>query len=248
MAAHLLYINNARALQRERVFRDRSNPLDTHDDKAMHKYYRFTRRGIMHVLDLLEPHLQPATARSHSIDGRLQVFVCLNYYATSDFYSSVLKEHGISISSVCRIVERVTDVIVSLKDDIITWGDQLTKQTDFYHKSGFPAVVGAVDCTHVWLDSSPVGENEHIYVNRKGWHSINVQYIVDANYKIINVVARWPGSTHDSRILENSEVGRMFERGELQGIILGDSGYPQRPWLMTPFRTPNTRPERAYNR
>ena len=31
-------------------------------------------------------------------------------------------------------------------------------------------------------------------------------------HKIINVVARWPGSTHDARILENSEVGRMFER------------------------------------
>ena len=248
MARQLLYVANGRALMRERVFRDRSNPLETHDDKAMHKYYRFTRQGIMNIIDLLEPHLQPSTTRSHAIDGRLQIFIALNYYATSDFYSSVRKEHGISISSVCRIVHRVSEVLVELKDEILTFGEKEQKQNEFFALSRFPRVVGAVDGTHVWLDSSPLGELEHIYVNRKGYHSINVQFIVDASFKIINVVARWPGSTHDARILENSEVGRMFERGDLQGVLVGDSGYPQKPWLMTPFRNPRNRAQLSYNR
>ena len=88
MAAQLLYVCNARALQRERVFRDRLNPLDTYSDRRMHKYYRFTRRGIMQVIDILQPHLQNQTQRSHAIDPRVQIFVALRYYATGDFYSS----------------------------------------------------------------------------------------------------------------------------------------------------------------
>ncbi len=148
MARQLLYVANGRALMRERVFRDRSNPLETHDDKAMHKYYRFTRQGIMNIIDLLEPHLQPSTTRSHAIDGRLQIFIALNYYATSDFYSSVRKEHGISISSVCRIVHRVSEVLVELKDEILTFGEKEQKQNEFFALSRFPRVVGAVDGTH----------------------------------------------------------------------------------------------------
>jgi hypothetical protein len=88
---------------------------------------------------------------------------------------------------------------------------------------------------------------EYAYVNRKGKHSLNVQLICDVNFKIMNVVARWPGSTHDSRILENSAIGDMFESGRLQGMLLGDGGYPQKNYLMTPFRNPNTPAQRAYN-
>ncbi len=107
MAARILFVCNGRAIQRERVFRDRMNPLDSFSDKRMHKYYRFTRAGIMHVMDLLTPHLQNDTMRSHAIDPRVKVFVALRYYATGDFYSSTGGYHGISEASVCRIVQKV---------------------------------------------------------------------------------------------------------------------------------------------
>jgi hypothetical protein len=87
-----------------------------------------------------------------------------------------------------------------------------------------------------------------VYVNRKSWYSINVQLMCNSDYKITNVVARWPGSTHDSRVLRNSSIGQKFERGELDGLILGDSGYALQPWLMTPFLNPSTPGENAYNR
>lgn len=57
--------------------------------------------------------------------------------------------------------------------------------------------------------------------------SINVQTISRANLLITDVVARWPGSTHDSTIYQNSRRYARFERGEYMGAyLLGDSGYP----------------------
>lgn len=57
--------------------------------------------------------------------------------------------------------------------------------------------------------------------------------------QIIDVVAKWPGSVHDSRILKNSKLYEKFREGELpslpNGIILGDSGYPLLEWLLLPF-------------
>ena len=80
-------------------------------------------------------------------------------------------------------------------------------------------------------------DNEPLYVNRHRYHSINVQVVCDANYCLLDVVAQWPGSTHDSRILHQSALKQLFERGIVpQGChMLGDSGYPCMTWLLTPF-------------
>lgn len=48
--------------------------------------------------------------------------------------------------------------------------------------------------------------------------------------------------------VQNSNVGQEFSDGNYQGILLGDSGYPLHPWIMTPFLHPANNAERAFNR
>lgn len=74
--------------------------------------------------------------------------------------------------------------------------------------------------------------------NRHGFFSMNVPTIADADLRILNVVARWPGSVHDSTIFANSNVRNELERGQYGDfVIVGDGGYANRPYLCTPFRT-----------
>jgi hypothetical protein len=109
----------------------------------------------------------------------------------------------------------------------------------FYAIAGFPSIVGIVDGTHVRIQA-PSLATERDYVNRKNQHSINVQVVINARGCFTNVVANWSGSAHDSFIMRNSNIWHAFETGQLQGLILGDSGYALRPWLMTPIRRPAT--------
>ena len=50
-----------------------------------------------------------------------------------------------------------------------------------------------------------------MFFNRKKVHSINTQVVFDANFNILDVVAKWPGATHDSRILMVSGLRQLFE-------------------------------------
>ena len=67
---------------------------------------------------------------------------------------------------------------------------------------------GTNDGTHV-----PIlvpNENHADYVNRKGYHSIIMQAVVDHSNLYRYVVIGWPGSVHDARVLSNSKI---FEKG-----------------------------------
>ena len=72
----------------------------------------------------------------------------------------------------------------------------------------------------------------------------------ESDFKIVNCVAKWPGSTHDSRMLRESLIYAGFEKeGYIgPGIILGDSGYLLKEWLMVPFMNPGKAAEQRYNR
>ena len=85
------------------------------------------------------------------------------------------------------------------------------------------------------------------FVNRKQVYFSNVQAVCDRDAFITNIVARWSGSTHDSRIFENSKITDKLRDGALGGILVGDSGYACRAYLMTPILKPKNAGEVRYN-
>lgn len=164
----------------------------------------------------------------------------------------------LSQPSVSRSIHEVIDSFNAwtLFNECITFphtiGELNTIRSSFYSKFGFPGVFGAIDCTHITI-FPPAKDIEYVYVNRKGYHSINTQLICNSNLKILSVNARYPGSTHDSFIWNNcnvlpivKELHQLFPN---QYHFLEDSGYAPRPWMYAPIESAETgSPEENYNK
>ncbi|CAG5001883.1 unnamed protein product [Parnassius apollo] len=73
------------------------------------------------------------------------------------------------------------------------------------------------------------------------------KWICDSDLNIINIDASFSGATHDAHIWKNSQISQQLQelhnRGEAVWL-LGESGYPLRPWLLTPIV--NAEPGSAY--
>ena len=88
-------------------------------------------------------------------------------------------------------------------------------------------------------------------MNRKLFHSINIQAICDHECRFIDAVVMWPGSTHDAFIWQQSALKEKISDGTIpivHGWLLGDSAYGLRTNLMTPIPSPTTPGQRRYNR
>lgn len=173
-----------------------------------------------------------------------KVLLTLRYYATGSMLIVCGDFIGIHKSTASRIVKLVSHNIAILRPQYVNFpnneNDFKKVKQDFYNIAKFPMVIGALDCTHVKI-KSPGGDNAEVFRNRKNFFSINVQTICDANLKIQDIVARWPGSSHDSTIFNNSEIRRKLEIGEMRDCVLvADSGYAQRNYVMTLVGSPNT--------
>jgi len=68
------------------------------------------------------------------------------------------------------------------------------------------------------------GEDAEVFRNRKSYFSINTQVVAGPNLKIFDIVARWPGSAHDTTIFNASRIRARFEGREFEhAILLGKS-------------------------
>uniref|UniRef100_A0A8C1ZZD5 DDE Tnp4 domain-containing protein n=1 Tax=Cyprinus carpio TaxID=7962 RepID=A0A8C1ZZD5_CYPCA len=204
MAHNLWFFDDVmeRAMRRERVFRDRSNLLEIYNEDFI-SWFRLPKEAILSLTDELAEVLSPATSRSHSIPAVLQVL-------------------GLSKASVSRVVYRVSRALSNKLPQFPNQMAELNKlKRGFFSIARFPNVVGAIDGTHVRIQAPTA--HEHFFVNRKGYHSLNIQAVCDSDLRFLN----------------------SFEQGIIDGVLLGDSGYPL--WLLTPFLNPTTPAQRNYN-
>ena len=70
------------------------------------------------------------------------------------------------------------------------------------------------------------------------------QVICDDKGRFLSVNSSKPGSSHDSTIFKDSEIGKSLKNGEFgDGYLLGDDGYSNTPFFLTPYSNPQNRAE-----
>ena len=251
---HVTNIVSAAVTERQRAIRkyltDFQNPLEYLTDEQFIERYRLNKAGVIGFMEYLQQDLENESGRGLPLPPILMFLVVLRFYATGSFQLVTGDLESVSQPTVSRLVKYISTAIGSKYSDFIKFpeGESAAREASrFFQNSGFPGVVGAIDCTHIKIQS-PGGDAAELYRNRKRLFSLNVQAVCNSDMIFTNLVARWRGSVHDSRIFLNSLLRQNFEDGRYNGILLGDNGYGCKRYLMTPFLVPQNDGEKRYNR
>lgn len=233
MAAAILHVvqhQQARQQRKPRLFRKRVHPLEEYEDEeVIRKKYRLTKDLILDLYDEIGEDLEPETSRNHAVKGIDKLLCALRFYATGSFQDTVGEGFGVHRSTVSRIITKVTDSICRLRHRYIKFPQgrdeaQRTKR-QFHAIDGFPNVLGAIDGSLIAIKTP--SEDEPNYVSgRKTGHHLNVLAVCSANLEFTYIVAKFPGSSNDAYIWNNSGLCRKFQQGRMpEGWLIGDSGY-----------------------
>ncbi|XP_063635094.1 putative nuclease HARBI1 [Cydia splendana] len=217
------------------------NPLQNISDANFIKDYRLHKEAFTDLCDVLSQETDLKGSQRVSLQAK--VLCALLFFAHGSYQRVTGKAHHFSQEAASVYIEEVTkalnhpNVLNKYIKFPCTREDRNAIKQSFYSIYGIPGVIGCLDCSHFKIFTPDKGE-EHLYFCRKHYHSINVQMICDHECRILAVNAKYGGAAHDSFIWENSNINDHMQllhtRNEIVWL-LGDSGYPQRPWLMTPY-------------
>ncbi|KAL1278932.1 hypothetical protein QQF64_025605, partial [Cirrhinus molitorella] len=140
---------------RERVMRDRTNPLDIYGDRELIERFRFSRVELLELINDLSPQLQHATDRNGALSPTLQVLISLRFYASGSFQNTFADMVNVSRSTACRAIRRVdspghishiftpiSEAVSSYKEELITTLKPLRQKLKLceYIKSNYTCV------------------------------------------------------------------------------------------------------------
>ena len=114
MVAALRLVHRIRRyLRRERIFRDRLNPLDRYNDDELFRRFRFPRRELLQLIDTFAEDLNYPCERKGSLPASMQILVALRFYVTGSFQEVIGDTFGVSKATICNIIHRVSRVLAA---------------------------------------------------------------------------------------------------------------------------------------
>jgi len=109
----------------------------------------------------------------------------------------------------------------------------------FTAKWNFPHCVGAIDGKHIAIRCSR--NKRSLYFDYKGFHSIVLLALVDADYKFLYVNIGASGAGSDRGVFGETDLKEAFEGGSIicmpepDHYLMMTSPCPTSSWVMTPF-------------
>ncbi|XP_065356203.1 putative nuclease HARBI1 [Calliphora vicina] len=180
-----------------------------------------------------------------SVPAKLQLAATLSLLAGGSFQYVVGNDYliGMSQSTICKYVDNcVKELEDKLCPSFINFDPENSYECmdAFMKKYKIPGVIGCVIGTHFGLQRP--ASNEHMFFNRKGFHSLNSMVICDHEHKILSINSKYGGAAHNAFVWKHSEernlLSELYNNNVKNVWLLGDSGYPLEPWCITLYRNP----------
>ncbi|GAA6231458.1 putative nuclease HARBI1 [Lates japonicus] len=221
------------------------------DDEEWKAQFRVSRATFDYLVELIGSAIKRRRTNYRvPIEPRRRLAIALWWFARSGEYRSIADMFCVGIATVCVIVRQVSSAIVERlfhRFVSLPSGPRLDDTLRAFKDRCYPQCAGAIGGTHIPI--APPRDNPDHYINKRGWHSVILQAVVDHNVCFTDVYAGWPGSSSSAAVLSSSDLylkaedrpdGYLFPRErsilsegvEVPVHLVGDASFPLRPWLM----------------
>ncbi|XP_026462861.1 protein ANTAGONIST OF LIKE HETEROCHROMATIN PROTEIN 1-like [Ctenocephalides felis] len=277
MTYWLLNENSTKSSARKRrywmapLFKTRNDvlrPLISNENTGhFRNFMRMSVEDFQILIDMVGPKIgKKDTSFRCCISVKEQLAVTLRFLATGDSYASLQYLFHISKQSISKIIPRVCDALISSLKQYIkmpeTAEEWLEIASGYERRWNFPNCIGAIDGKHIRIDC-PINSGSDYY-NYKGFFSIVLFAVVDANYNFIFADIGCQGRISDGGVFKNALISQYINDnllnlpeatllpGSLQKcphVFISDRALPLTTKIMKPFggfHSKNTK-ERIFN-
>ncbi|XP_069587439.1 uncharacterized protein [Ranitomeya imitator] len=234
--------------------------LQDNNPHDFRNYLRMSEDSFNVLLAAVEPYIRRQNTQMRAavpVDERLAV--TLRFLATGRSMQDLHYSAAISRSLLSVIIPETCKAIVSVLHRSYmpfpqTPDDWKEISRGFEEQWQFPNCGGALDGKHVRITQPP--HSGSFYYNYKGYFSIILMALVNANYDFISVSVGINGRVSDGGVLEHTDFGERLKNNKLalppnsdttenmNFVFVGDEAFPLHPNLLKPFSQKTLTPER----
>ncbi|XP_066335767.1 protein ALP1-like [Miscanthus floridulus] len=227
------------------------------DAQRFESVFKMPRRAFDYVCNLVKDEMMVRSSSYTFLDGTMlcledRVAIALRRLNSGGSLVTVGSSVGVNHSTVSLITWRFIEAMEERASHHLRWPDsgEMEKIKSKFEKiHGLPNCCGVVDTTHITMCLSSAEPNCKVWLDQEKNYSMVLQAVFDLDTRFTDIVTGWPGSMKESSILHSSGLFKRCEKGErLNGsklkvsdgseigeYLIGDSGYPLLPWLLTPY-------------
>jgi len=216
-------------------------------------YMRMPVEVFRELLERVAPRITKAAARRPALEGGLKLAITIRFLATGNSYRSLAFGFRVANNTIALFVPEVCEAIVAeyRQETLITPSEpaEWARVADQFHRRwNYPHCVGAIDGKHIAI-KKPAKSGSRFF-NHKGFFSIVLLAVVDADYRFLWVNIGAEGSCSDAGIFNRSSLAPALQNGtlglpdpdylpnddvDIGYFLVGDDAFALRPYMMKPY-------------
>ena len=236
-------------------------------DEDFKEFLRIEPEMFYELVERLSPHIQKQRTRFREpICPPLRIAITLRFLATGQNLKAIAWHFRVAHNTISGIIkETVAAIIHVYANEVVkmptTAREWLKIANDFAVRWQFPHCLGAIDGKHIALVKPT--HSGTTFFNYKGFFSIVLMGICDADYKFIYAAVGAEGSLSDRAIFARMQLKEDMDNDNLNFpasaplrgddfpvpyYFIGDDAFPLTSHMMKPYRSRNlSHPDRVFN-
>ncbi|XP_061372266.1 protein ALP1-like [Gastrolobium bilobum] len=236
-----------------------SGPLSQCKDvEKFESVFKISRKTFNYICSLVEEDILARSPNFVDLKGKRlslndQVAVALRRLSSGESLSTIGDSFRMNQSTVSQVTWRFVEAMEEKGLRHLSWPSTETTmeviKSKFENIQGLSNCCGAIDSTHILMTLPATDSLNNVWLDHEKNCSMVLQAIVDPDLRFRDIVTGWPGSVSDDHVLRSSAFFKLVEEGKrlnggkkihpdgtvLRDYVVGDTGFPLLPWLLTPY-------------